>query len=371
VDDEAALRILLADNRTARLGSDNEAALAELLTELAGTERGLAGTGFDGDDLDTLLNDLAGQAGTELLTDPDEIPDNAPTRCNAGDLWQLGRHRIIVGDCRDADTVSRLLDGAKINVAVTSPPYASQRKYDEDSGFKPIPPDEYVEWYKAVADNIAAHLAPDGSYFCNIKEHCDDGQRHLYVKDLTIAHVRQWAWRFVDEFCWDRVHPGFPGWFPNRFKNGWESVFHFCKQSDIKFRPNNVLVEGTGEKCKAGKMNINGSGFADFEWDGTQGARPNNIVRVVIGETEGAVSHTATYPVALPEFFIKAFSDKDDTIYDPFMGSGTTLIAADQQGRIAYGCEISPLYADVILARYESATGKTAELIEHGTTNQV
>lgn len=95
----------------------------------------------------------------------------------------------------------KVLDGAKINVAITSPPYASQRKYDESSGFKPIRPNEYVEWYRPIAENIKANLTKDGSYFCNIKEHCDDGQRDLYVKDLTIAHVREWGWMFVDEFC--------------------------------------------------------------------------------------------------------------------------------------------------------------------------
>jgi hypothetical protein len=80
------------------------------------------------------------------------------------------------------------------------------------------PPDEYVGWYQAVADNIAAVLAADGSYFLNIKEHAEDGQRHLYVKKLTIAHVEQWGWRFVDEFCWRKTDNGVPGGWPNRFK---------------------------------------------------------------------------------------------------------------------------------------------------------
>ena len=130
--------------------------------------------------------------------------------------------------------------GARANVAITSPPYATQREYDPTSGFKPIPPEEYVEWYRAVAANIEAVLAPDGSYFLNIKEHADEGERNLYVKDLVLAHRRQWGWRFVDEFCWRKTDNGVPGGWQNRFKNAWEPVFHFCRQQQIKFRPEAV-----------------------------------------------------------------------------------------------------------------------------------
>ena len=127
------------------------------------------------------------------------------------------------------------MDGQEINVAFTSPPYASQRKYDESSGFKPIKPDAYVDWFEAVQANVRAHLAVDGSWFVNIKEHCDDGQRSLYVKDLTLAHVRRWGWRFVDELCW--IHSGIPGQVRTRFKNQFEPIFHFCLRKDPKIRP--------------------------------------------------------------------------------------------------------------------------------------
>src|SRR5450759_1109551 len=81
--------------------------------------------------------------------------------------------RIICGDCRDLAVVSRLFEGAKANLVITSPPYATQREYDASSGFTPIPPEKYSDWYSAVAASVAAVLAPDGSYFLNIKEHAD------------------------------------------------------------------------------------------------------------------------------------------------------------------------------------------------------
>ena len=88
-----------------------------------------------------------------------------------------------------------------------------------------------------MAAVIESVLAPDGSYFLNIKEHSEEGERSLYVKDLVIAHRRQWGWRFVDEFCWRNTANGVPGKWPNRLKNAWEPVFHFCRNKEIKFRP--------------------------------------------------------------------------------------------------------------------------------------
>ena len=68
----------------------------------------------------------------------------------------------------------------------------------------------------------------------------EDGQRLLYVKELTIAHVLQWGWRFVDEFCWRKTDNGVPGGWGNRFKNAWEPIHHFYRQREIKFRPEAV-----------------------------------------------------------------------------------------------------------------------------------
>jgi hypothetical protein len=153
----------------------------------------------------------------------------------------IGKHRLVCGDCRDRNVLTTLFSsGARASVCITSPPYATQREYDPASGFKPVPPEEYVEWFRAVAGGVESVLTPDGSYFLNIKAHADDGKRNLYVMDLVLAHRRQWGWRFVDEFCWRRTDNGVPGGWGNRFKNAWEPVFHFCRQQRIKFRPQAV-----------------------------------------------------------------------------------------------------------------------------------
>jgi hypothetical protein len=230
---------ILADNKLAELSSFDDDLLRAELTELKDAEIDLGGLGFSEDELRVLLADADGPDAAEA--EEESIPE-APTEpvTRAGDLWRIAGHRMICGDCRDRGVVSRLFDGAHAHLVITSPPYATQREYDASSGFTPIPPENYSDWYSAVAANVAAVLAPDGSYFLNIKAHADDGERNLYVMDLVLAHKRQWGWRFVDEFCWRKTDNGVPGGWGNRFKNAFEPVFHFCRQLQIKFHPTAV-----------------------------------------------------------------------------------------------------------------------------------
>ena len=272
-------------------------------------------------------------------------------------------HRLYCGDSTKAEDVARLMDGAKANVCFTSPPYASQRKYDESSGFKPIHPDKYVEWWDAVQANVAKHLAADGSMFVNIKEHCEDGQRSLYVKELAIAHVRQWGWCLIDEFCWTRLGP--PGSWPNRFKNGFEPIFHFSRQVKIRFRPDAVSHASSDIPVSSSKAGVNTAFTNGEHWNLSAKtekgkARPGNVV--VASGVEPHTGHAAAFPIALPTFFIRAFSDEADAIYEPFAGSGTTMIAAEQLKRRCFGMEISPAYCDVICQRFENLTGLKATL---------
>lgn len=355
----------IADNRQAKNAEDDAGALAAILQEMDSQGLGFDGMGFDDAELAEMLAGLEGDGGTEPDASDDDAPevDEGPPDSVVGEVYELGPHRLICGDCRDSATVARLLDGQRITVAFTSPPYASQRKYDESSGFKAIHPDEYVGWFDAVQANVRQHLADDGSWFVNIKEHCKDGQRHLYVKDLTIAHVRAWGWRFVDEFCWERI--GLPGRYYGRFKNGFEPVFHFatCNASGLRFRPEAVGHESDSIPVYSLQTNLNPVGSLT----GIPATREQAQQRSADRQTRSGIAlpsnrlpafstdstiHSAAFPVGLPSFFIRAFSDAGDVIFDPFMGSGTTIIASASTGRVAYGSEISPRYCDLIRRRW-------------------
>src|ERR1700674_5279956 len=361
---------LLADNKLADLSAWDDETLACELAELRDAEIDLAGLGFSDDELRVLLADA--ELPDNDQPDEEEIPQpSAEPVTRAGDIWLVGKHRVICGDCRDRDVVERLFAGARANLVITSPPYATQRQYDASSGFTPVPPEAYCDWFRVVAANIAAVLSPDGSYFLNIKEHCEDGQRHLYVKDLTIAHVREWRWRFVDELCWRNTRNGVPGGWNNRFKNAWEPVFHFAKSPSIRFNneagstPSGDVFEYSPANPRSGSgSGLLGSGERKNEGYGL--ARHSNVIEVAAESSQG--EHSAPFPRALVEFFIRAFSDPGDIVFDPFLGSASTIAAAAVLDRAGYGIEISPAYCDVALRRLMALTGEVVVLQETSQT---
>jgi len=359
---------LLADNKLAELSEWEDEALACELADLRNADINLGELGFSDDELRMLLADAelpnTGQAEKEPIPEP---PTEPVTR--AGDIWRMAGHRLICGDCRDRDVVFRLFNGASANLIISSPPYAVQREYDASSGFTPVPPEKYSDWFRGVADNIAAVLAPDGSYFLNIKEHSEEGERSLYVKDLVIAHQRQWGWRFVDEFCWRNTANGVPGKWPNRLKNAWEPVFHFCRNKEIKFRPkaaghesDDVVVyspDNPSAPSGSGLLGCGAEKIAGIAW-------PSNVIEAKAEGSQGL--HSAPFPRALVEFFVKAFSDARDIVYDPFTGSGTSIAAAHVLGRVGYGIELSPAYCDVAVRRLANLTSDEPVLAETGQT---
>ncbi|MEZ4591846.1 MAG: DNA methyltransferase [Chloroflexota bacterium] len=161
--------------------------------------------------------------GQQLKRDPLLTVGEQPT---TGQLWEFpslsqpGRcHRLLIGDCREAATWERLLNGRKVANIFTSPVYADRRR----KTYGGVPADEYVDWFEPVQALARKHLAADGSFFINIKAHVEQGERLLYVYDLVLAMKRRWGWRFMDDMT--RRRQGFPGRFPNRFKNAHEPVF--------------------------------------------------------------------------------------------------------------------------------------------------
>jgi hypothetical protein len=354
---------ILADNKLAELGGGwDEEMLKVELQDIKESDIDHLLTGFTDEEFNELLNEE-----NETNTDSDEVPElpKEPVT-KRGDLWILGDHRLLCGDSTKSEDVNRLMDESKINLAFTSPPYASQREYDESSGFKPIHPNEFVGWWEPIQSSVKSHMEADGSFFVNIKPACEGISRLLYVFDLVLAMSRKWGWIFAEEFCWERN--GIPQRVVRRFKNQFEPVYQFTL-SEWKFRPEEVMHESDSVPLPLGK----GAGDTNAaKRQGKSGAvDPNEIVEgkaypgnrlPTFNSTHQALGHSAAFPVGLPSFFIRAYSDNGDNVYEPFCGSGSTLIAAEQLGRKCYGMEISPAYCDVIVKRWETLTGKKAVL---------
>lgn len=376
VDDspDTAVGYAIADNRTAELSRWDNAKLAQFLQSLPKT----VPTGFRPDALQELLQRVAAHSqrggGTAVLgggngeTGGIAIGQELRSKWNVepGQLWRLGEHRVICGDCRDTAVWERLAVGELVSGVFTSPPYAMQRK-DSYGG---VAEGEYVNWFAAVQENIKRHLTVDGSFFLNIKPHTEDGRRALYVFDLVLAMARQWGWCYIDELCW--TDQGLPGRFSNRFKNGFEPIYHFAHSPQIKFFPEAVIrpfsVRTTvGAPTYTTKNTDHSYHIANnVTAEGLNGALPSNVIHIPHGitvETTGAY-HGATFPPDLPDFFIKAFSAAGDTWLDPFLGSGTTLIACESLGRHCLGIEIKPEYTAVTLERWHKATNHLPELVQ-------
>ena len=349
---EQKKKLAYFDNRTAELA---DWSAEQLLADLE------AGVDLGGMFFDSEIEEI--MAGLVEETEPPPVPEpgtdkaeelQAKWQVSSGDIWQAGEHFVICGDCREPETWERLLAAAdveKVNGFFTSPPYAEQRKQQ----YGGVPVAEYVEWWEAVQANVRGKLADDGSFFVNIKPHCEDGQRVLYVFDLVLAMARRWGWRFVDELCW--THQGFPGEPQDRFQNAFEPVHHYAHGKPIKFRPDSVSYESDSVIQYSTGLNIRQRQRATGELSASKSvqhgagkAYPRNVLRISSASTN-MPEHAAAFPVALPDFFIRAYSDPGDVWLDPFLGSGTTICAAHQNDRRGLGIEKLEKYVSVTLER--------------------
>lgn len=305
---------------------------------------------------------------TEENFSEDQLPlTNTPI--TRGNFFRLGDHYLLCGDSSDIADVTELCntEGADIIGVFTSPPYAEQRK-EQYGG---VPTTEYLEWFFKIQRNVKLFLDEQGSFFINIKPHVEDGERHLYVSDLVTAMKREWEWRFTEEYCW--THQGYPGSLAGRFKNQFEPIYHFTLNpaGEIRFCPDNVLLPLSDDhyekldRRKSGKAKearpgySSASGMGNFSRYGDlEGARPGNVLRANSG---AASDHPASFPMALPTFFVKAFSNQGETWYEPFSGSGTTLMACELHNRKCRAMEILPEYCAMIIRRwaaYQTKIGK-------------
>ena len=304
---------------------------------------------FRSDEIDELLAEVR---EAEAPEDPGAQVDRAEElqekwQVKQGDVWEVDGHFVICGDCREAETWERLLAAAgvdKVNGVFTSPPYAEQRKKQ----YGGVPVDEYVEWWEAVQENVRANLADDGSFFVNIKPHCEKGERVLYVFDLVLAMKRRWGWRFVDELCWYH-QDALPGKFHYRFKNQFEPVMQFALAGKIKFDP--YCFAKPTERQPTAPLTVSGAGNWRTDNRVVKGfALPGNVINVPLGANSESMQ-AAAFPVPLPDFFIRAYSDPGDAWIDPFLGSGTTIVAAHQNERRGLGIELLEKYVSVVLER--------------------
>lgn len=263
-------------------------------------------------------------------------------------------NKFLHGDCEEV--LKRLPDNS-IDLIFTSPPYADQRK----KTYGGVSPDEYVDWFMPKASQFMRVLKPTGTFILNIKERVVNGERHTYVIEL-ILKMRDQGWLWTEEFMWHKRN-SYPGKWPNRFRDNWERLIQFNKDKDFHMYQEAVMVPvGDWARDRLAKLSETdktrdeskvGSGFGKnvSNWLGRNLVYPTNVIHLATECSNR--NHSATFPVELPEWFIKLFTRPGDIVLDPFMGSGTTALAAIRLSRNFVGIDISKEYVE--LARKRTA----------------
>lgn len=331
--DEAGLALAL--NRTNELGGYNQATLATLLSDLAAARK-LEGTGYDADDVDAVLK-AAGRAA-EKPEDPGAQTDKAEELrakwgVEPGQLWQLGDHRLICGDCTDRAIVERVMGGEKATLVFTDPPYgvsigAKQRLLNSfqkaGRNLADIENDDLdTEDLKSMLLNAfilaKCFLADDCSVFVCAPQGGSLGlMMMMMMKDagLEIRHVLNWV------------------------KN---SPTFSLGRLDYEYQHEPILFTWV----KTHKRNKSGE-FHTSVWN--------------VDKPRHSAEHPTMKPVELPVNAIMNHTDHGDIVYEPFCGSGTDIIACEQTGRRCRAVEISPAYVAVAIERWANMTGKKPEL---------
>lgn len=252
-------------------------------------------------------------------------------------------NQVLLGDCGE---VLKEMPDNSVDLIFTSPPYADQRK----NTYGGISPDKYVEWFLPRAEQFQRVLKPTGTFILNIKERVVDGERHTYVIEL-ILELRRQGWLWTEEYMWHKKN-SHPGKWPNRFRDNWERLIQFNKSRAFNMYQEAVMVPvGDWAKDRLAKLSQTdlmrdesrvGSGFGKnvSNWVGREMVYPNNVIHMAT-ECYNR-NHSAAFPVDLPKWFIKLFTEPGDVVLDPFVGSGTTAVAALQLSRYFVGIELSP-----------------------------
>ena len=283
-----------------------------------------------------------------------------------GRLVLKSKHRMLCGDSTSAADVERLMGGERAALLFTSPPYGNQREYTEASR------EHLTDWdrlMQGVFANAEEAMRDDGQILVNLGLIHRDGEWLPYWEGW-IEWMRSQGWRF-GWYVWDQGS-GMMGDWNGRLAPSFEFIFHFNKTS---VQPTKCVETKAASQKKGmqsrdrmlGGEDVPGMRGADgvvkpMVSAGAMGQEfkiPDSVIRQTrhLANDIARKNHPATFPVGLPSLFAKAWPG---IVYEPFSGSGTTLIAAEQLGQPCYAMELEPRYVDVAIRRYENLTGERA-----------
>jgi DNA modification methylase len=333
LDTDQAHLLNLALNKIS--GEWDEQLLARLLADLQGDGAlDLTLSGFGEDELKNLLRSIGARERADRPEDFDldaavEEATRSP-RCQSGDLWQPGEHRLLCGDSTDREAVARLMGDEKAACMWTDPPYGVDYtgKTRKALTIANDAPGDLDRLLSAAFANATAALEPGAPvYVCR-----PSGREGLAFFQAFLGA----GWQLHEELVWVK-----------------DSMV--LGHSDYHYRHEAILYGWTPGPGRSGRGRHQGS-----RWRGGNDATSVFEVR----RPRASCSHPTTKPVELVTKMLSNSSKSGDLVYEPFAGSGSTLVACERLARACWAIEIEPRYCDVILRRWERFSGRTAELVD-------
>lgn len=352
-----AFRLMV--NRSVSWAEWDDELLAMELADLKGLDFDLRLTGFDDREIDDFLSD---PADDDRANEVPPIPEHPATR--PGDVWLLGNHRLICGDCTQPEVVAKLLGTAAPLLMVTDPPYGIEldSEWRDRAGLNTAPGQKRTAASKAAAKANPQYPA-ETSYMKQRTEghtetkisgdtRADWSEAFALVPGLQVAYVWH-ASKFTSEVLAGLLRIGFL----HHQQIIWD------KQRTVLTR---TLYWFQHEPCWFVRKK-NAPWYGKAGENSTVWASPSPKF-IMGGSKEDKFDHPTQKPVDLMRRPILNHTKRGELVYDPFLGSGTTLIAAEMTARVCYGVELDPKYADVIVQRWQDFTKGEAKLEENGRT---
>ena len=350
---------LIADNRLQDETDWDYEKLKDLLQDLDTGEFDLELTGFDMGEIEDLMTQLheLGEIIEDEAPEPPEEPITKP-----GDLWILGKHRLLCGDSTKAKDVERLMNGEKADMVFTDPPYnvnygdkASMleeylKGHSNVNSIKNdnMDNDDFLRFLTSAFENIYSALCPGGPfYICHAETTGLEFRKAVLNSGLLLKQCLVWVKNSLvlgrQDYQW--IHePILYGWKPGA-AHKWYGGFN--KTTVFEDRPNL-------RKMKKEEL-------IKFAEELLEGKHHTTVIRE--DKPTKSAEHPTMKPVKLIGYLINNSSKIGDKVLDIFGGSGSTLIAAEQLDRICYIMELEPAYCDVIVKRWENFTGQKAERV--------
>lgn len=387
-DPSTATGYMIADNRSAELATWDDQALAQHLKALAAEDQ-LGFTGFSADELEVLVGPDAHL--WDRIDVRAELEKIIHPRCAIGEIWQLGPHRLACGDATDPVVWSRLLGDRKVDLVITSPPYNVGIAY---ASYKDVQArNDYLQLVERVGQRMVEHLAPGRFAAWNIGV-SPDTFPHWQVVTLEGC-----GFRFARQIVWEKVGVAWPIFSSTvrakrtrHYKPNFTHEMVYLMEVDagesdvvlpevecpvcagdgrvrghVGANEHEIVVLVTKDEPELGAKVTPARRYQHDVWKIAQNAAGRDLP--TLGHHHWSKgkparhtikAHPAAFPPELPYAIMSFLAAPGELVLDPFIGSGTTLVVADEMKRIGYGIELDPIYCELTMRRWEARSGQKA-----------